>query len=94
MYKKCRLGDKLFNFVCIIIKKTVFIMIVDSVGEPRSACFRNSAILKYDELLAVVRKDIYIVCRAWHSRILYLSFIKKRMQDSKSHMYLQDILCT
>jgi len=36
-------------------------------------------IINISELLAVVRKDIYIVRLAWHSRILYLSFIKKRM---------------
>lgn len=35
-------------------------------------------ILNVSELLAVVRKDIYIVRLAWHSRILYLPFIKKK----------------
>lgn len=41
-------------------------------------------ILNVSELLAVVRKDIYIVRRAWHSRILYLPFIKKECKTAKA----------
>jgi hypothetical protein len=44
-------------------------------------------ILNVSELLAVVRKDIYIVRRAWHSMILYLPFIKKNVRQQKPDVF-------